>query len=357
MTSRTFLLMLALIAPAPVAAQEISVSAMDLLAYYEIGQHARVTRAVLEASRGDLVIVLDALKRDGAAWIAEDGPKWIERRRMVLATFALEVAHAGLEYQWTNSKNLLEWTCTLLRRERTASNFERAWHLAALALLEGSRDLEAIEIHLEHMKARLPDEPRLLLARAFVTETEWWNEVLFAARTAMPTPMPGIPNLPPVPGNSLEARDDTRQAIAAYLPFLKVPAIRNEAAMRLGFFSWRAGRTEEAVSYLGMVSDPDDAGQAYLLHLFLAWCHERLGKSDAAVTAYRAALGLVPGAQTASLHLAVRLHASGRGHEAKDVMEKALALEPPAFDPWRNFGYGDLRRWPALIAELRRLVK
>jgi hypothetical protein len=38
-------------------------------------------------------------------------------------------------------------------------------------------------------------------------------------------------------------------------------------------------------------------------------------------------------------------------------MDRMLALDPPAFDPWRNYGYGDLRRWPVLLDDLRRRLR
>ena len=347
----------AILAPARAGAQAIEVSPMDLLAYYEMGQPAKVMKAVADAARGDLVVVLDALKRDGAAWIAEDGPKWTERRRMVLATFALEVAHAGLDYQWRNSKDLLEWTCTLLRRERASSDFERASHLAALALLEGARDREALEIHLAHMKARVPDEPRLALARAFLIEIEWWDDVMYGWMFNMPSSMAGAPDLSPLPRRGQPVDAGALDPAAALVPLLKIPATRNEAALRLGFFSWRAGRPEQALDYLRTITAPDDTGQAHLAHLFTAWAYERQQKNDQAIDALRASLEIVPGAQSASLLLAVRLHSAGRGQEARAVMDRTLAFDPPVFDPWRNYGYGDLRRWPVLVDDLRRRLR
>jgi cytochrome c-type biogenesis protein CcmH/NrfG len=89
----------------------------------------------------------------------------------------------------------------------------------------------------------------------------------------------------------------------------------------------------------------------------MAWSYERQQHADRAIEALRASLEAVPGAQSASLMLAVRLHSAGRGQEAKAVMERMLALDPPVFDPWRNYGYGDLRRWPVLIDDLRRRVR
>ena len=350
-------LLLVLLSPARAAAQEITVSPIDLLSHYELGQHAKVMKAVADASRGNLDVVLDALKRDGAAWIAQDGPKWTDRRRMVLATFALEVAHAGLDTQWTNSKNLLEWTCTLLRRERAASGFERAWHLAALALLEGARDLEALEIHLAHMKARIPDEPRLRLARAFVTETIWWDDVMNAWAFNMGSGMPGTPALMPTPRKGQPPDPGALDPAHALVPLLEVPETRNEAALRLGFLSWRAGLADQALDYLRTITAPDDPGQAHLAHLFRAWSYERQQKNDQAIEALRQSLDLVPGAQSASLLLAVRLHSAGRGQEAKAVMDRMLELDPPVFDPWRNYGYGDLRRWSVLIDDLRRRLR
>jgi cytochrome c-type biogenesis protein CcmH/NrfG len=149
----------------------------------------------------------------------------------------------------------------------------------------------------------------------------------------------------------------TADPVEALTPLLAQDATRNEAAMRLGFFSWRAGHPDRALAYFARVTRPDDPGQAHLVHLFSAWAHDAMKEPDRAIDSLRAALDDTPGAQTASLHLAVRLHAAGRGQDAKAVMDAMLALDPPVFDPWRNFGYGDLRRWPVLIAELRSTLR
>ena len=331
-------------------AQAIDASPMDLLQFYEMGQHDPVAQALERAATGDFVDLLKALQREGTAWIAADGPKWMTSRRQVVATFALEAARAGLETQWENSKAFIEWACTLLRRQPTASAFERAWHLAALAVLEGSRDLNAIRLHLAHIEKRVPDEARLRLARAFVLETEYWNDAQ-AGPVTFATP------LGPPARTDRERDEGADEIVRALTPLAGVAATANEAIMRLGFFLLRAGQPDAALRRFRLLATPDDPGQAHLVHLFSAWAHQRLGRKDDAIGAYRAALDSIPAAQTASLQLAVLLHTEGRAAEAKTVMDAMLARQIPVFDPWRNFGYGDLRRWPLLISDLRRMLQ
>jgi Flp pilus assembly protein TadD len=88
--------------------------------------------------------------------------------------------------------------------------------------------------------------------------------------------------------------------------------------------------------------------------LFEGWAHERLGRHDEAARAFRAALAAVPAGQAAALSLAVRLAAAGDRDEAARLSRVALG---PGTDPWREYGYGDLRRLPILLSALRREVR
>jgi len=158
-----------------VASQQITVSATDLLDYYEAGEFDAVQDALRRAAKGDLGIVLDALKRDGRTWIDADGPQWRPRRRLMAATLALETAHASLDRGWLASRALIEWGASELAKAPPTVE-ERTWHQAALALCEGALDTISIEAQLKRMERRVPGEPRILLGRAFLEEIREWGK-------------------------------------------------------------------------------------------------------------------------------------------------------------------------------------
>lgn len=324
---------LATTASARPAGQDVTVSAADLLEYYNLGEYDAVQTALTRAASGDLGIFLQGLRRDLAAWITADGIALASRRRLVVAALSLEVAHAGLETQWARSEQILEWACELLRTERKPPPAERIWHQAALALIEGARDIATLTIHVVHMKTRFPDEPRILMARVFEKETDYWNDLVTISGTADE----GSPSI------VFRSLDEARAR----------PANEREADLRLGYLLLRAGKPRDASAVLSRVAPGDDPGQLHLAHLFRGWAYEALGQQDDAARSFRAALDAVPGAQTATLALAVRLYAAGQRDEADTLVDSMLAIHPPVVDPWRIYGYGDLRRWPMLRDALR----
>ena len=314
--------------------QDITASATDLLEYYNLRKYDSVAKALVDANRGDLGIVLDALKLEADRWVLADGADFVAHRRMVLATFALEVASAGLETQWERSKQILEWTCARLRKEKTVDQNETTWFEAALALTEGARDLDALRVHIAHMTSRVPNAPRLTLAQAFVAETEYWDDVM----------------MPSIPGASRVTPDAAAKALERALA---QPATRAEAHLRLGYFLSALNRPDEALVHLQQVDPIDDPGQRYLAQLFAGWIHERRKDHPAAVAAFTAAVAAVPKAPVASTALALRLYSAGERSEAQRVMQDATGASPPVVDPWRIYGYGDLRRFPYLLARLQ----
>lgn len=326
------LTLVALLAPA----QEINLSAGDLLELYAMGQHAAVRETVTKASKGDLSVVLDMLKGDGARWIGEDGPRERSRRRLAAAVFALDVAYAALDTQWMTAERLIDWACALMR-EQTPSETERTFQLAVVGLLEGSGRLDDLDEHLAHARRRFPDEPRWLLADAFKSEWEYWRLYL----TMQGKADGGAPGL--------------------VLPALERASARpenhREVALRRGFVELSAGRHEQALALLARVPPGDDPAQLYLAHLFTGWTLERQSRSEDAIAAFRAALDAVPHAQAAALHAAALLYQSGDRAAADALVEAMLAEGTDVPDPWRIYGYGDLRRVPALIAELQRAIQ
>jgi tetratricopeptide (TPR) repeat protein len=319
---------------APAGATQIDASPIDLLEYYNLREYEPVRSALTRAAGGDLGIILDAWKGEAEKWIEADGAESSARRRLVVATVALEVGRAALDQQWQRSKEIIEWTCALWRKQRIRTTGERLFHLAALALIEGARDIEAMDEHAAHVKERFPDEPRLLLAHAFRQEIAFWDQRL----------NPGL-------------NEEAGPVIKLLLRAQQRPGNQREASLRLGLYTLRLRQYDHALTFLRDVPPGDDDGQMYLVQLFSGWAYEGLQKMDDAVRSFKAALDVIPAAQSASLSLAARLHARGERAEAHAIVESMLAADPAAPDPWRIFGYGDLRRFPLLVDGLRRELR
>ena len=312
------------------SAQPVRVTAVDLLEYYEIGEVRAVREALAQASSGDLGIVLPALSRGAPAWIEADGPEGRERRRMIAALVAIETAAAALDRQWDRSRDLINWGAALLAAG-APSEGERAWLLAALALCEGARDPVAVDVAAARLQKRFPGEPRVLLARAFVREIEFWDEDAVRWGEA-----------------------STRRAVLPLVAAAAAAQNHAEAMLRLAYFALYDGKPEEALRFLGQIAaGADDRGHAYLAALFAGWANARLQRWPEAVAAFRSALAAAPAARTATLHLAAALFSSGERAEADRVIQAAMKAAPGADDPWLLYGYGDLRRFRMYVDRAR----
>jgi Flp pilus assembly protein TadD len=332
--------------------QQLTISMLDALTMYEVGEHAPVVRAMAAAGGSDGDALQALIRQDVPGWIAADGASEAPRRRLVAVTFVLELAHAGIDIQWETTRSVTEWACELLRRAGPPTGTEREWHLAALALLQasfepGGRGLgesnQAVRAHLSHIRQRFPGEPRIELARALLAEYDYWTLRMAGASDVTDS----------------NARHD-EPAAARPIPALEAaarhPANQAEASLRLGFLHSRLGNLDQALAHLRTAAEgSDDATRVYLAQLFAGWTHEKAGRPEDAVVAYRHALTTQP-ALSAALALAVRLYAVDERDEADAVVAQVLAARPIVPDPWKAYGYGDFRRWPDLIARLRAAV-
>ena len=106
-------------------------------------------------------------------------------RRRVLTAFALELAAIGARRHASSAARLVEWACAYVRSHAPLNDFDRAWQLAALSVLEGGIDSHALAEHVSHAQPIFRDEPRLLLARGIVEEQlNAPNEALVRTETA-----------------------------------------------------------------------------------------------------------------------------------------------------------------------------
>jgi tetratricopeptide (TPR) repeat protein len=327
----------------------LTISLGDALTYYEAGERDAVIRALYAARGSDAFALVPFFEQQAERWIRADGPGQIDRRRILVATFALEAAHAGLDHQWEASRAVVEWACEMWRRSGEPSEAEHEWMLAALALLEGSFEPgsaargvanQPVRAHLGHIRQRFPKEPRVHLAEALLKEYEFWTGHYRVAGTRRAW---------------IIVHND--EVAATVLPSLIEAARpepnRPEALLRIGFLEYRLGRLDAALEHLSEAMRTDeDPTRTYLAHLFTGWVHEKAGRPAEAVDAFKRAFAVIPGL-SAALAIGVRLYDIDQRDEADAYVEAALRTGAATPDPWKTYGYGDLRRWPYLIAALR----
>jgi hypothetical protein len=291
------------------------------------------------------------VRRVGPRWAGPIDTPDAARRRLVVATFVLDLIDWRFETAWTpgGEGDLLEWACSLVR-ETAARPAESVWHLAALAQLERAyafglksltrlgRDggLQALS-HLAHAEGRFPAEGQWLLARAVDAEISTWP--------------PTMENVASRVRSDIVVRVQTRFRLAA-----SHPAVRDEAHLRLGYFELRRGRADLALAEFDRIGVPEDRVLRYWLHLFRGRSLSGANRLAEAIEAYRRALIEFPQAQAATLGLGTTLVAAGRPLDARDVVTRMLDSEP-AHDPWRVYAFPAYRHWPAFLGVLGEAIK
>jgi tetratricopeptide (TPR) repeat protein len=375
-------------------AQARSVTVLQALDMYERGDTAVLTafgRSGLAAG------VLDEFRRSASKWIAARGKDAAPRRRLVVATFALEAAKGG---GW----GLIEWACDQLRPPhnlKTPLPEERLWQEAALAELESQAPYYVVQAHLWHLNTRFKDVPLVLLARGWTKQGEW--EAIPAEIAAIPSAatyylnragggafsddlwrpfsyqdlgfdplrpqyagfqqdgaFPRPPTLPRVDlGGSIWTKPDNfrevgERVIRTYERALASPAVAAEAHLRIGYLRLVSGKSADALAHFEQVPGlTRDRDLLYLTELFTGWAAERAGHLDVAEAAYRRALTHVPSARTAVMWLAAALQSRGQLADAQALIDASLAASSTVADPWPLFGQGDMRVWPATMDRLR----
>jgi hypothetical protein len=305
---------------------------------YERGEHSLVAASVHELS--DLRAMRRAIERESEIWIPQTLPALVDRRRLIVAAVAVETVERNGLIDWTAARGIIEWSCTLVRKNSAPTRAERYWHWAALALFQTAADATAVEIHAGHALKRFPDEPRFVLARAVGAELHTWPDERH--------------------GRSVRDRDPSsvETVIHSFEKAAEHEAVRGEANLRLGYFYFRLGSVPQALERF------KDAAQAieepylgYLLGLFEGRALERTGRLSDATVAFRRAAALLPRAQTAQLALAASLAKQGKRQEAEQIATASLRGGRPAPDPWLMYGQGDRRLWPSIVAGLRKALK
>jgi VWFA-related protein len=228
----------------------------------------------------------------------------------------------------------------LLARAEPRSPFRRDWLLALGALAQGSHaDEEALQIYTECLEA-FPSAAAAWLAAGTVYEYAAFPDGLRGG---------GLPGKP---------ADLTREAERRYRQALVLDPTLAEAHLRLGRILMLTGRNDLALPELTRATDENaEPGLKGLAHLFLGDLCERQGRTDEALTHYRAARERDPALQQAALAEAALLERrDGRAAAVSalsSVLRGGCALGLPR---WLGYHLGIGPRAETMLQELRRLV-
>jgi hypothetical protein len=254
-------------------------------------------------------------------------------------------------------------------------SFVRFWHRAAIGLLHRAGDPLKTEEYVESLTARLAAEadrpaldPRLALAVAVAQEHRCWFrrpsldladapivEFTQAAGVRIDDPL-GPPPLQKA-RLAVEYRDCLRLAIARFGEAAESSETRAEARLRAGWMLFQAGHFQEAFDRLDVGDVGDDRDLLYWSALFRGRALTALDRHQDAVEAYRSALELFPGAQSASVGLVLGLFRINRLAEADELGRTLRARPDAAADPWPNYIEGDARFVDAWTRQLRASIR
>jgi len=314
---------------------------MGTLQSYADGDYERFDRELRANTNGTparLAYLARGFKSAGPQWIRKGPPETRDRRRLVIAAVAVELANQAGLADWPEARSLIEWACALLRQNARPSSAERTWLWAATAVFEGAADAAVLQAHVTHALKRFPGDCRFTLARAMAAELRTWPDPR-DGRTPRQRNAGGV-------GLAVTRFNEARQ----------FDEVRAEAALHLGFLAIRNGDFAESLRYFREAeSAQPDRFILHLLQLFRGRALERLNRPDEAIEAYRAAIAAEP-AQTARLALAAALARSGRTPDGVRLAADATAAPSDGVDPWIAYGRGDARMWPAILQQLRRDV-
>lgn len=332
-------------------------------------QQATVPQVLARYGGGEFEAAIDDLVRDGELgeaverfregskpWLSDAAANDRPRRLGIVAIVALELVARGVDGtidEYESARPLVEWACTLLRREQP-SEIERLYHLASVALAQGARDESLLAggpprgtRHILHGAERFPGEGRLKLAWLTVRP-----ETRFISSWPLP---PGYLLYPatrdPDPRGAMKELQRTLDALGL---LVNDPSVGAEAKLRRAALRVAMGQP-------GVVSaDLQDAGRSadpfvrYLAHLLRGVALESTDRRAEAVAAYEAAVRTVPGT-AASIALASALFRENRRSEAAGVVETWAGADRTE-DPWRLYSLRDYRLFPGYLRTMRALV-
>lgn len=255
---------------------------------------------------------------------------------------------------------LLETGRTLLAQhgplgvKRGDDEFEVLWHHTALGAMQGGVRFTAEDQYLDEIDPRFEDarrrsvEPanRFALARAIAAAGLCcWNQESWLTSRGMAI---AITNAPRRRVGTLEF------ALSLFEDAARIDALRTEALIRGAVLLFEGGRERKALEWFERVPPHDDIVLGYVQHLTHGRVLDALDRPADAAAAYRRALAILPGAQTAGIGLAAALLRTGSADEAVEVAA-AARRGGTSEAPRLTFHMADARFIPQWLSEIRRL--
>lgn len=271
--------------------------------------------------------------------LRESGTPWPDQP-MREAAFVLELADFALQSPRREDRadgvRILAAHRPLLRGPFGPELYERYWLWAATAVLEGANQPEAALRMIDDGLKTFPGEPRLILARAFVLDQRHALDPLVRNRVV-----------------SAAALTYVNEVSAAYDAAMESPDTAAEARIRKSWLLHRAGRSDEALALLEAAGTPQEPFLEYMRHLFRGRVLGSLGRAEEAATAFRAALAVVPNAQSARVGLMTSLQQQGQSAAALELAEQVQTAGSDVVDPWWRYWQGDYRLRASVFTRLR----
>lgn len=347
----------AMCATAPPGGAQSQASTAELVSQYAESIDGK--RGAVDLTAADLDAVRRELSRLDPSVIPLDASVPPERareiRRRVLTTFALEVAAVGSTRHAGPAGRLVEWACAYVRTHAPLNEFDAAWQLAALAVLEGGIDSHALSEHVSHARPVFPSDPRLRLARGIVEEQFNAPAEAYVRGETAATQQRAREAAAHAEGESYRASE---RALARFQEAAADDAVHAEALLRAGHVELRLFRYDAALATLKDVDGrTDDPALLFLVNLFRGIAYEGRARLDDARQAYASALTISPNAHSATLRLAALGFRYGHGTDSPALLDSLLRDSDPRRDPWWSYYAADWRFYYPRIARVRAFVR
>jgi tetratricopeptide (TPR) repeat protein len=250
---------------------------------------------------------------------------------------------------------------TLLAKNLTASEAERAWYLAAIASFQGMQQFhpwmegwrEAPTL-LDQAIARDPDEGRHRWSRALLIQQRR-EEAIRSRVTVRRVELQE--SLTSYEAAASRGDDDLRAEIQLHIVSRFLEANRDtDEPLGPIVDPGRREAAKEALARLAFAEDlAEEAFLIYLCRFLRGRIHDRLDQQPDAEAAYRSALEVYPQARSASMALAALLFLRGEESAARTLVDRVLTSgSTGAWDPWGDlYPHQDYRRLPLYIDQMR----
>jgi tetratricopeptide (TPR) repeat protein len=371
---------------------------VSALALYERAQYSDFGDLIDRAE--DLGGHFGAFDTQADRWIAAAGETARDRRRVVAASVALELAHRLRKDPPELPGNYLVWASLVMRQASgLSSETDRAWHIAVLAGMEeldfpwilpvgtpaGNQALDLLRQRLGQggqlavSLKRFPDEPRFHLAQAEAAEglglgynTRWPRFVPAFLDLVKKDATSAVPEEPrsAAERSILARRQSAARTLAelsnlsrvqtGFQALIRFPELRGEIELHLGYLDAEGMQWTSALAHFAQVRNlTEEPYLRYLADYLTGRTLQATGELKSAREAFERAREILPHARSASTQLAVELlttDSASDANRAYSLLRFAYAAPPPA-DPWELFDHGDARLWPVHMTRLQEALK